>query len=101
MHCYTSVASRTPQRLSDSPPSRKLLIPALSWCSRCAAARQRRPLLLAQSAAAAGAGGINDDNKERVVKGSVGEPSQAQPTVGAGMMHIRHQPGQMYMLEHG
>ena len=29
----------------------------------------------------AGAGGINDDNKERVVKGEVGDPSKAQPLV--------------------
>jgi hypothetical protein len=56
---------------------------------------------VAQSAAAAGAGGINDDNKERVVKGSVGEPSKAQPTVDAGVMHIRHRPGQVYMLSMG
>lgn len=55
------------------------LAPARVLC-RPMAARQRQ-LLVAQSAAAAGAGGINDDNKERVVKGNVGEPSKAQPTV--------------------
>lgn len=48
--------------------------------ARPLAVRQRQQPLV-QSAAAAGAGGINDNNKERVVKGNVGEPSKAQPTV--------------------
>ena len=30
------------------------------------------------AAAAAGAGGINDDNREAIVKGEVGEPSKSQ-----------------------
>ena len=38
------------------------------------AARRGPPL----PAAAAGASGINDDNRERVVKGEVGDPSKAQ-----------------------
>lgn len=54
---------------------------------RPVAARQRQPLLVVQSAASAGAGGINDDNKERVVKGNVGDPSKAQPTVKVLTVH--------------
>lgn len=54
------------------------------FVARPAAVRQRLAVQMPQHVAQsslAGAGGINDDNKERVVKGEVGDPSKAQPLV--------------------